>query len=554
MMKPTESIPKPLLQLVILAGFGLVITNLLLVGAAHTLLKDEIDSWARTALRVSVQSKTLIVEQFLDAAREAADQAALRTTAMPALDTFRRGESSAAEVVDSLEPVLAEATRRSPGMVAITLSSSTGLIVSAGDPAIVELLDQLDGSKEFLYTSDRALFIVSHHIDGVGVERMAFDLAALSEPFQHDLGLGQGFDRRLVAIVDGHVFPVIPPGPLDPQEDAASLLRLMGDHRLLDGHVDPIIADEPLDGSMMRVSGTDLVVIIDVDSTSMIVDRRRFNFLSMLALGAVALACSGTLLFIMRRMSRAIAVQAAELAESRRHIESQAANLERSNADLERFAYIASHDLQEPVRMVRGFLELLERRHGQNLPQQAVGYVQQARSGAVRMEGMIRALLEYARLGATSKVDSTPVGLWEIVTDALANLKDAIERTAADVVVAPDLPRVAANREHIIQVVQNLVGNALKFVRDRKPCVRISAAVEAGWATVAIADNGIGMSREDQKRLFAMFSRLHGPNEYPGFGIGLATCKRVIERAGGRIWVESEPGIGSTFFFTVRVQ
>ncbi len=543
-MSSSVPIPERLFRLVLLAGAGLVVTSLLLVGAAHTLLKDEIDAWAQRALLVAVRSRAQIVEQFLAAAREAANQAALRTGALPALASFRRGEATAAAVAESLEPVLADPTRRSPATVAIAIFSGSDRLVSVGDPSVIELLAHLDEAQEFLHAAERSLFIVSHEIPGVGVERVAFDVGAVGEAFQRDLGLGHGIDRRLVAAVDGRVIPVSPPGGLDPQEDATSLLRLMEDPSMLDGRQEPLIDDEPLDGVMMRVPGTDLVVIIDVDGTSLIVERRRLNFLSTLVLGGAALASSAALLVFIRRATRAIADQTAELAEGRRRIESQAVELERSNADLERFAYVASHDLQEPVRMVKSFLELLERRHGQNLPPDAQGYVQQARSGAVRMQEMIRALLDYSRFGVARDAQSATLELSEAVAGALANLRDAVERNSAEIEVASGMPRVAGSREHLIQVVQNLVANALKFVRDRKPCVRISAVIDSGWVTVAIADNGIGMTREDLGRLFTLFSRLHGAGEYPGFGIGLATCKRIIERAGGRIWVESEPGVG----------
>jgi signal transduction histidine kinase len=223
--------------------------------------------------------------------------------------------------------------------------------------------------------------------------------------------------------------------------------------------------------------------------------------------------------------------------------------LKRSNADLEQFAYVASHDLQEPLRMVSGFTGLLKRRYAGKLDADADEYIEFAVSGANRMQALINDLLSYSRVGR-EEVAGKPVDTQLVLDQALANLQTAIEERSALVSCGP-LPTVWANHGMLVRLFQNLIGNALKFCKAERPIVRIQAEARGADWVFSVADNGIGIDPQYKDRIFLIFQRLHKQSEYPGTGIGLAVCKRIVERNGGRIWLESEPGKGTTFFFTL---
>jgi PAS domain S-box-containing protein len=223
--------------------------------------------------------------------------------------------------------------------------------------------------------------------------------------------------------------------------------------------------------------------------------------------------------------------------------------LERSNMDLQQFAYAASHDLSEPLRMVSSYVQLLARRYGDKLDSDAEEFIGFALDGTVRMQALIDGLLMYSRAG-TSEYAVDPVDCNEILDATLLMLRTSIEETGAEV-VAGRLPTIPGDANQLAQLFQNLIGNAMKFVADGPPHIEVTAEQEgAGWH-FSVSDNGIGIDPAHVERIFTVFQRLHGRGEYPGSGIGLAICKRIVERHGGRIWVESAPGEGSTFHFTI---
>jgi len=227
------------------------------------------------------------------------------------------------------------------------------------------------------------------------------------------------------------------------------------------------------------------------------------------------------------------------------------AALKRSNEDLERFAYVASHDLQEPLRMVVSYMELLERRHGDRLEDEAREFMAFAVDGARRMQRMISDLLAYSRVNTRGEAFG-PVDLGVVVAEVVQELDAAAREAGATVEVGP-LPTVSGDRSQLAMVLRNLIGNALKFHGEAAPEVRISATASDGWCTIAVADNGIGIAPDHQERAFIIFQRLNSQVRFPGSGIGLSIAKRVVERHGGRIWVESQPDSGSTFFFALPV-
>jgi PAS domain S-box-containing protein len=223
--------------------------------------------------------------------------------------------------------------------------------------------------------------------------------------------------------------------------------------------------------------------------------------------------------------------------------------LKRSNAELEQFAYVASHDLQEPLRMVASYTQLLGRRYQAKLDSDAREFMAYIVDGATRMKQLIEDLLAYSRVG-TKAQDFKPVSAEAAVRRALFNLRAAIEESGAGVTYDP-MPTVQADEVQIGQLLQNLIGNALKFRSDSVPRIHIGVAESPEEYTFEVRDNGIGIEPQYYERIFMVFQRLHNKGEYPGTGIGLAICKKVVERHGGRIWVESRPGHGSSFFFTL---
>jgi PAS domain S-box-containing protein len=228
----------------------------------------------------------------------------------------------------------------------------------------------------------------------------------------------------------------------------------------------------------------------------------------------------------------------------------QAEALKRTNTELEQFAYIASHDLKEPLRMITGYLELMRKRYADRFDEQARGYFHIVINSASRMHDLVESVLEYSRAdGGIDVLEVVPLG--EAVETALTSLHSAIEESGATVRVGA-LPTVRANRLHLARVFQNLLANALKFRSDQPPRITITAEGRDREWEIAVADNGIGIEPGMQPRLFQIFQRLHTQDAYPGTGIGLASCKKIIDLHGGRIWVESSPGEGSTFTFTLK--
>jgi PAS domain S-box-containing protein len=234
--------------------------------------------------------------------------------------------------------------------------------------------------------------------------------------------------------------------------------------------------------------------------------------------------------------------------KTERELSERAAVLGRSNEELQQFAYVISHDLQEPLQLISRYARLLANHGATATDEDASRYLTHLLQCTDQMQAMINDVLAYARVETQAK-PFTPVDFGEVVTKAMANLKAAVDESNGQV-SWERLPVLAADGAQMVQLFQNLIGNGLKFRRGQ-PQVRLFAVEEAKRCTFAVADNGIGIPQEHLERIFGMFQRLHTAAEYPGTGIGLAICKRIVERHGGRIWAVSEPGQGSTFCFTI---
>jgi signal transduction histidine kinase len=232
-----------------------------------------------------------------------------------------------------------------------------------------------------------------------------------------------------------------------------------------------------------------------------------------------------------------------------RMVDARTADLKHSNAELEQFAYVASHDLQEPLRMVGSFLQLLERRYKGRLDAKAEEYIAHAVDGATRMKQLINDLLQFSRVGRRGG-EFADTSAEKAFGEAVADLGPAIAEANAEV-TRGTLPLVRADPVQLRQVFQNLIGNALKFRGTDRPQIRVTAERTGELWRFAVADNGIGIEPQYFQQIFEVFQRLHDRATYPGTGIGLAVCKKIVDRHGGTLWVESSPGVGSTFMFTV---
>ncbi len=238
-------------------------------------------------------------------------------------------------------------------------------------------------------------------------------------------------------------------------------------------------------------------------------------------------------------------------AEAEEQLRQATTNLQRSNTELQQFAYVASHDLFEPLRMITSYLQLLSQKYQPQLPDEARQFIAFAVDGAMRMNGLIHDLLAYSRVDLRGRAFE-PVALEQVFESALTNLKVAIEESRATV-THQALPRVLGDPIQMTQLFQNLLGNGIKFHGDQPPRIEVGALRRENDWLVHVRDKGIGIAPRDFERIFVIFQRLHTRQEYAGSGMGLAICKKIVERHGGRIWVESERGQGSTFFFTLPV-
>jgi signal transduction histidine kinase len=276
------------------------------------------------------------------------------------------------------------------------------------------------------------------------------------------------------------------------------------------------------------------------------------NAVECLKQGATDYVLKGTLARLPVAIHRALEEQ--RLRRLRKQAEEELAQkveeLARSNHELEQFAYVASHDLQEPLRMVSSYCELLGERYRGKLDERADKFIGYAVDGARRMQRLITDLLEYSRVGTAAKpLRVTDAGA--VVASVLIGLQNTVQANQA-VIVQEVLPAVQADEVQLGQVFQNLIGNALKFRGERPPLIRVSAEVVEEMVRFAVTDNGIGIEKDSSGRVFQMFQRLHTREQFEGSGIGLAIAKKIVERHGGTIWFESVLGEGTTFYFTIR--
>lgn len=252
----------------------------------------------------------------------------------------------------------------------------------------------------------------------------------------------------------------------------------------------------------------------------------------------------------LKRTKQALEERNDELKHTQSKLERTVKEVEASNDRLEQFAYAASHDLREPIRMVSNYLELLDDRYGDELDDDASEFVEFARDGAARMQTLVEDLLQFSQV-ETQREPLEPVDLEAVVDEACADLQVSIEERDAEI-TRDELPRVQGDPSQLRQLFQNLLSNAIEYSEDT-PRIHISVESRGDTYAISVADEGIGIESAEQERIFEIFERLHSSADHTGTGIGLALCQRIVERHGGDIWVESEPGEGATFSFTLTI-
>jgi signal transduction histidine kinase len=460
-------------------------------------------------------------------------------------------------VVDQLDPAGLEAQRLTNALV----SEETGVrgYVLAGDETF--LRPYRTGRVE----EQRALGALREHVDEIGDEQLSTDLAAV--------------ERRARIWRTRYAEPTIArvraegPGAIG----GAGIER----GRRLFERVRAALAREEIDIARARdegradfadaatflsvAFGTIALLLVAALTTTMIMLRRTVTLPIGTLARRVRRVASGQfdapirgagprdiadLAADIESMRQRIVDELEALREAHEQLDAQRLDLERSNAELEQFAYVASHDLQEPLRKVASFCQLLERRYKGQLDERADQYIDFAVDGAKRMQQLINDLLAFSRVGRTSGTDLEPIALGEAVDRALADLESALVDSGATVDVGT-LPTVRGDASLLTLMFQNLIGNALKFRSDASPIVRIEAERDGDAWRISCSDNGIGIDPEYAERVFVIFQRLHPKDEYAGTGIGLAMCRKIVEHHGGRIWLDPDGGPGTTFRFTL---
>ena len=324
--------------------------------------------------------------------------------------------------------------------------------------------------------------------------------------------------------------------------DKPSFVEELGQHRQI-----PVVTGYARTRGYRNFSGFDWTVLVRLDR------ERAYAPINQLiwTVGGVGLLLITPLAGFGMWASWNLVREQRDLVRAQQSLEESIAELARSNADLQQFAYVASHDLQEPLRMVASYTQLLARRYKGKLDSDADKFIGYAVDGAIRMQRLINDLLTYSRVTAQDKVFER-VDCNGILEEALSNLRVAVEENRA-VVTHDPLPTVMADGGQLGQLFQNLIGNAIKFRGKEPPQVYVSAERRTGEWLFSVRDNGIGVDPQYAERIFVIFQRLHNREEYPGTGIGLALCKKIVERHGGRIWVVSQTGQGTTFHFTLPI-
>lgn len=537
------------------------------------------------SLDALLESRQILVEEFLRRATDVSRSIASRTRARQLFDTLDRAEDAPARA--ALKDILSDAQRSISQIGGVTwidnqrrVAATVGLPLPASEWLIPSGSSSILGGP--LRIEDHVYVLVATPILGaadvrLGTSLLLFDASDLEIVTRSHTGLGQTGEVILGTVETGtalHFFPLrsahpqlfsqqFPEGsPLHTALQSAMRGKSGGGTALVWDGIPHIYRYVPVKDSTWG--------LVAVMAESELFQRLHklllgitgiLVLLLLITMGVMMLTLrplTGRLLLRGDDLANEVALKTAalkiELQERKRaeaELRATAIELSRSNEDLSRFAYVASHDLQEPLRMVASYLALIQRRLDGKLDESNKEFFGFAVDGAKRMQAMISALLVYSRI-SSKEISPVPFRSEEALADALLNLQVAVEESAAEI-TRGSLPVMRGDPIQVTQLFQNLVGNGIKYRRkDESPKVNITAiSATNGYWQFTVRDNGIGIDPKFFGRLFIIFQRLHTRDQYEGTGIGLALCRRIVERHGGRIWVESELGKGAAFHFTL---
>ncbi|MCH7734165.1 MAG: HAMP domain-containing protein [Chloroflexi bacterium] len=599
------------LQARLLAAFLAVsLIPLLILGVTgNSLAENAFSEDATATLRGAVASQRGRIEAFLAQSHEQLGQISSATQIEISLRRFLANGDQESRLV--MAQILQDLVESAGNLEIVDIQAKSGEVVASSDPARIgtvtlggdELKRALDGSL-FDHFSDigedhPALLISSPvRFDGtaIGLTTMHVSGERLLDIASTYTGLGTSGETVLVTHDEAGNLVHLTPLRFDAHAAFNRPISLTDSHRVEVQALNDRRRDTT-DGVDYRgrrvfastdyIEEADLGLVVKMDRSEVLAPLRRIKkillgvaFAFVLGVIAAALLMSRSLTGPILRLTRAadlfsrgkldqrVPVTSSdeigrlsdsfnEMASSiqnanavlEEQISARTAELTRSNKDLEQFAYVASHDLQEPLRMVSSYTQLLARRYQGQLGKDADEFIEFAVDGARRMQGLINDLLQYSRIGSQggkfTRIDSAAA-----LDDALGVLTTAIDEAGA-AVEKVNLPEIVADEAQMSQLFQNLVGNAIKYRSEAAPMIRVCAERLRDCWQFEVNDNGIGVDPAFTERIFTIFQRLHSREEYEGSGIGLAISKRIVERRGGTIWMKSKPGIGSSFFFTV---
>lgn len=541
------------------ATLAMVAVGVVVAGLAVTPLALHLREQALEALRHELTLKVLAGGEVATRAVNLAQQVTSRTVIRQKLESYNRGEVSLAELRDFTVDKLADAINLSPEML--------GVVRFAADGQVVTRLGRLTGAEKVgpltapnvtltLSQGDSGpVVVVAAPIVGRGGQLAGTDLVVISGATLHAIVdevralrgraeavlLDHGDETRVALASDPHF--------VLSQSDRALAADAVEQRRVRLSQGDGVVsAAAALPGTrwvlLLRLPAHEATAAVDSLLFWVVVAALLVIGVGVLGLRKVLAPLTGVFIVQTADMNR----QIAELRQAQSELAAKSHDLAVSNAELQEYAYAASHDLQEPVRTIIGFAQLLSRRYRGQLGPEADEFIDFIVEGAERMRRQINDLLSYARLGR-GQVEFAAIDMNEVAQEARQALAAAIEEKGARIEVAP-LPTVKGGREALSRLMQNLIANGLKFARpDQIPHVTIDATLLQGWAEFRVRDNGIGIAPEYHERVFRMFERLHPRGQYEGSGIGLAICRKVVELHGGRIWIESETGQGCTIHF-----
>jgi signal transduction histidine kinase len=530
--------------------------SLVVAAIAIAPLAARLRDGARAGLDHDLALKVAAGGQALARARNLAEQVTSRTVIRERLEMYNRGATTLPALTEFTRDKLADALNLSAELLGISRFAAQGEpVVSVGAFAEDGPLSTATTTTTMLglrRQDGRSHLVVAAPIrsrdgtfagtdvavvDASGLQAVVDDAGAIGRTSWAGVVEVAGAPRPLM--VSGDTFSM-PDGADSVAAAAVSAGRMVRQEK-----AGLILAAAPLPNSNWA-----LVLAMAAGEATRDVDR----LLAWVVLAAVVATSLGVggLVMVLRPLTGAFLVHASDMARqidelerAKAELAAKSHSLARSNADLQEYAYAASHDLQEPVRTIVGFSQLLKRRYGGQLGPEADEFIGFIVEGAERMRRQINDLLAYARLDH-GEVLLEPVSMDEVVDEALGALADAIAKCDAEVVRRP-LPDVRGRRDSLVRLMQNLVANSLKFAaKGERPRIDISGHVVDGWAELMVRDHGIGIEPQYHERIFRMFERLE-PGQYPGSGIGLAICRKVADMHGGRIWVDSARGAGASF-------